>query len=80
MVQRLSSTVGDEVTSLKSRTRDSERLVTSSPTREFSNEDIYASERELQALHPGNQNIRPKIRQHQAELGTNYLPQRLGAS
>jgi type II restriction enzyme len=29
----------------------------------FTNEDIYAFERELQALHPGNQNIRPKIRQ-----------------
>jgi Dam-replacing HTH domain len=30
---------------------------------EFSNEDVYAFERELEALHPGNRHIRDKIRQ-----------------
>ena len=30
---------------------------------EFSNEDIYAFERELETLHPGNRHIRDKIRQ-----------------
>jgi type II restriction enzyme len=31
--------------------------------KEFKNEDIYAYERELEALHPGNRHIRDKIRQ-----------------
>jgi type II restriction enzyme len=30
---------------------------------EFSNEDVYAFERELEELHPGNRHIRDKIRQ-----------------
>jgi type II restriction enzyme len=30
---------------------------------EFTNEDVYACERELEALHPGNRHIRDKIRQ-----------------
>ena len=30
---------------------------------EFANEDVYAYERELEALHPGNKHIRDKIRQ-----------------
>jgi type II restriction enzyme len=31
--------------------------------KEFSNADVYASERELEQLHPGNRHIRDKIRQ-----------------
>ena len=37
-------------------------LVASSPI-EFTNDDIYAHERELERLHPGNRHIRDKIRQ-----------------
>ncbi|HXC98166.1 MAG TPA: hypothetical protein VN048_02410 [Verrucomicrobiae bacterium] len=33
------------------------------PGREFTNQDIYAFERELETLHPGNRHIRDKIRQ-----------------
>ena len=41
----------------------SQSLLTSSPTNEFTNSDIYAFERELAALHPDNRHIRDKIRQ-----------------
>ena len=30
---------------------------------EFTNQDIYAFERELEHLHPGNRHVRDKIRQ-----------------
>jgi len=30
---------------------------------EFTNEQVYAFERELEALHPGNRHVRDKIRQ-----------------
>jgi type II restriction enzyme len=30
---------------------------------EFTNQDLYAFERELETLHPGNRHIRDKIRQ-----------------
>jgi type II restriction enzyme len=30
---------------------------------EFTNEDVYAFERELETLHPGNRHVRDKIRQ-----------------
>ncbi len=30
---------------------------------EFTNDDVYAHDRELEQLHPGNRNVRPKIRQ-----------------
>jgi type II restriction enzyme len=30
---------------------------------EFTNDDVYAYDRELEQLHPGNKNVRPKIRQ-----------------
>ena len=33
------------------------------PANEFTNDDVYAFERELEALHPGNRHIRDKIRQ-----------------
>jgi type II restriction enzyme len=33
------------------------------PPVEFANDDIYAFERELETLHPGNRHIRDKIRQ-----------------
>jgi type II restriction enzyme len=38
-------------------------LLTSSPTREFTNEEVYAFARELEKLHPDNRHIRDKIRQ-----------------
>lgn len=39
------------------------RLLTSSPTTEFTDEDIYAFTRELEQLHPDNRHVRDKIRQ-----------------
>jgi len=30
---------------------------------EFTNDDVYAHDRELEQLHPDNRNVRPKIRQ-----------------
>ena len=41
----------------------SQRLLTSSPTSEFTNEDVYAFASELEKLHPDNRHIRDKIRQ-----------------
>jgi type II restriction enzyme len=50
---------GDESPSKKTN----QRLLTSSPTNEFTNEDIYARARELEQLHPDNRHVRDKIRQ-----------------
>ena len=44
------------------------RLLTSSPTNEFTTADVYAFERELEQLHPDNRNIKAKIRQQLQEL------------
>ena len=41
----------------------SQRLLTSSPTSEFTNEDVYAFASELEKLHPNNRHVRDKIRQ-----------------
>jgi type II restriction enzyme len=42
----------------------------------FRNEDIYAFENELAALHPGNRHIRDKIRQQlQVLRDTGFLSQ-----
>ena len=38
-------------------------LLTSSPTNDFSNEDVYAFARELEQLHPDNRHVKDKIRQ-----------------
>jgi type II restriction enzyme len=32
--------------------------------RDFTSEEVYAFERHLGDLYPGNQNVKPKIRQH----------------
>ena len=53
IVRRLPLKVGDEVTSLKLKTGKGLSLLTSSPTREFTNEDVHAFARELGKLHPG---------------------------
>ncbi len=45
---------------------------------EFSNEDIYAFERELERLHPGNRHIRDKIRQQLQVLRDRGLLLHLG--
>jgi type II restriction enzyme len=63
IVRRLPLKVGDEVTSLKLKTGKGLSLLTSSPTREFTNEDVHAFARELGKLHPGNRHVRDKIRQ-----------------
>lgn len=62
---------------LKSLTKKtSQRFLTSSPTDEFTNTDIYAYERELAALHPDNRHIRDKIRQQlQVLRDTGFLTQ-----
>jgi type II restriction enzyme len=53
---------GDE--SLKSTGQpESLRLLTSSPTNEFTTMDVYAFERELAELHPDYRHVRDKIRQ-----------------
>jgi Dam-replacing HTH domain len=52
---------GDE--SLTEKPGINQRLLTSSPTNEFTNEDVYAFARELEQLHPGNRHIKDKIRQ-----------------
>ena len=39
------------------------KCVESLGTREFTLEEVYAFERVLGELYPGNQNVRPKIRQ-----------------
>jgi hypothetical protein len=53
---------GDE--SLKSTGQpESLRLLTSSPTNEFTTADVYAFERELEKLHPDNRHVKDKIRQ-----------------
>ena len=51
-------------------------LLTSAATKEFTNADIYAFERELAALHPDNRHIRDKIRQQlQVLRDTGFLVQ-----
>jgi hypothetical protein len=45
-----------------------QRLLMSSPTKEFTTADVYAFERELAELHPDNRNIKAKIRQQLQEL------------
>ncbi len=42
---------------------ESLRLLTSSPTTEFTNEDVYVFTRELEKLHPDNRHVKDKIRQ-----------------
>ena len=44
-------------------TLDVLRVIENLPARAFSNQEIYSFEFELAKLHPGNRNIRPKIRQ-----------------
>lgn len=51
-------------------------LLTSAPTDTFTNEDVYAFERELEQLHPNNRHVRPKIRQQlQVLRDTGFLSQ-----
>jgi type II restriction enzyme len=52
---------GDE--SLTEKPGINQRLLTSSPTDEFTNEEVYAFAGELEKLHPGNRHVRDKIRQ-----------------
>ena len=52
---------GDETPSKKSGI--DQRLLTSSPTNEFTTADVYAFERELEKLHPNNRHVKDKIRQ-----------------
>jgi type II restriction enzyme len=52
---------GNETLIEKRKTDQS--LLTSSPTNEFTNEDVYAFAGELEKLHPDNRHIRDKIRQ-----------------
>ncbi len=55
---------GDESLNKKSPAQPvSLRLLTSSPTTEFTNEDVYAFTRELEQLHPDNRHVKDKIRQ-----------------
>ena len=55
---------GDEALNKESSGRpESLSLLTSSPTTEFTNEDVYAFTRELEELHPGNRHVKDKIRQ-----------------
>jgi type II restriction enzyme len=42
---------------------ESLRLLTSSPTNEFTTAEVYIFERELEKLHPDNRHVRNKIRQ-----------------
>jgi type II restriction enzyme len=49
--------------SLRGWTLDVLRVVRQLGRPEFTLQDMYAFERELRALHPKNQNVRPKIRQ-----------------
>lgn len=66
---------GNETLTEKKNQRFS-RPAGSSPTNEFTNDDIYAFERELAALHPDNQHIRDKIRQQlQVLRDTGFLVQ-----
>ena len=44
-------------------TLDVLNIVRSLGKTEFTNDDVYARDRELEQLHPGNKNVRPKIRQ-----------------
>jgi type II restriction enzyme len=55
---------GDEALIKKSIGQpESLRLLTSSPTTEFTNDEVYAFTRELEKLHPDNRHVRDKIRQ-----------------
>lgn len=47
------------------------------PGSEFTNEDIYGFEEHLAQLHPGNRNVRPKIRQQLQVLAANRFVRRL---
>jgi type II restriction enzyme len=49
--------------SLRGWTLDVLRVVRQLGRREFTLGNMYAFERELKALHPKNENVRPKIRQ-----------------
>jgi len=49
--------------SLRGWTVDVLRVIRRLAKAEFSLDEVYASEPELQALHPKNQNVRPKMRQ-----------------
>ena len=62
IVRRLPLKVGDEVTSLKLKTGKGLSLLTSSPTGEFTNEDVYAFAHELEQLHPDNPDKRHRGR------------------
>jgi len=55
---------GDESLNKKSPSQpENLRLLTSSPTTEFTNEDVYAFTHELEKLHPDNRHVKDKIRQ-----------------
>lgn len=49
------------------------------PTTDFTLDDIYAFDHHLMALHPGNRNVRPKIRQQLQVLRDNGLIEFLGS-
>jgi type II restriction enzyme len=66
IVRRLSESRrrGDDSLNKKSPGQpESLRLLTSSPTTEFTNEDVYVFTRELEKLHPDNRHVKDKIRQ-----------------
>ena len=52
-----------DVLNLVRRLGEVGRVTPCAPPATFTNEDLYAFERELAALHPGNRHIRDKIRQ-----------------
>jgi hypothetical protein len=54
---------GNETPNKKSTDQESLRLLTSSPTGEFTTADADAFTRELKQLHPDNRHVRDKIRQ-----------------
>jgi type II restriction enzyme len=45
---------------------------------QFTTTDVYTFERELEPLHPGNKNVRPKIRQQLQELRDRNLLLHIG--
>jgi type II restriction enzyme len=59
-------------------TLDVLNLVNRLRNKEFTNQDIYAFERELETLHPGNRHIRDKIRQQLQVLRDRGLLLHLG--
>lgn len=63
LVRRIVDSRGRGNESKAGKSEANEGLLTSSPTNEFTNEDVYAHARELEQLHPDNRHVKDKIRQ-----------------